>query len=64
MLDVHASHESIHTWKGFFIHIAIIVIGLLIAISLRDRRVFPSSPVVAETREAFGASGRQHPALR
>jgi ribosomal protein S27E len=25
MLDVHAPHESIHTWKGFFIHIATIV---------------------------------------
>jgi hypothetical protein len=34
MLDVHAPHESIHTWRGFFIHIAAIVIGLLIAISL------------------------------
>src|ERR1700731_2894814 len=36
MLDVHAPPESIHTWKGFFIHIATIVIGLLIAISLEQ----------------------------
>jgi hypothetical protein len=36
MLDVHAPHESIHTWKGFFIHIATIVIGLLIAIGLEQ----------------------------
>jgi hypothetical protein len=36
MLDVHAPHESIHAWKGFFIHIATIVIGLLIAISLEQ----------------------------
>ena len=28
MLDVHAPHEVPHTWKGFFIHIATIVIGL------------------------------------
>jgi hypothetical protein len=34
MLDVHAPHESVHTWKSFFIHIAIITIGLLIAICL------------------------------
>jgi len=34
MLDVHAPHESLHTWKSFFIHIAIITIGLLIAICL------------------------------
>jgi len=33
-LDVHAPHESVHTWKSFFIHIAIITIGLLIAICL------------------------------
>jgi hypothetical protein len=36
MLDAHAPHESIHTWKGFFIHIATIVIGLLIAIGLEQ----------------------------
>ena len=34
MLDVHAPHESVHTWKSFFIHIAIITIGLLIALCL------------------------------
>jgi hypothetical protein len=36
MLDVHAPHESIHTWKGFVIHIATITIGLLIAIGLEQ----------------------------
>lgn len=36
MLDVHAPHESIHTWKSFFIHIAIIVIGLFIAVGLEQ----------------------------
>lgn len=36
MLDVHAPHESVHTWKDFFIHIATIVIGLLIAIGLEQ----------------------------
>jgi len=34
MLDVHSPHESVHTWKSFFIHIAIITIGLLIALCL------------------------------
>jgi hypothetical protein len=34
MLDVHAPHESIHNWKGFFIHIAAIVCGLLLALAL------------------------------
>ena len=36
MIDVHAPHESIHTWKDFFIHIATIVVGLLIAIGLEQ----------------------------
>jgi len=36
MLEVHAPHDSIHTWKSFFIHIATIVIGLLIAVGLEQ----------------------------
>lgn len=36
MLDIHAPHESIHTWKGFFVHLGTIVIGLLIAIGLEQ----------------------------
>lgn len=36
MLDVHAPHESIHTWKAFFIHIATICVGLSIAVGLEQ----------------------------
>jgi hypothetical protein len=36
MLNVHAPLESIHSWKGFVIHIATITIGLLIAIGLEQ----------------------------
>jgi hypothetical protein len=36
MREIHAPHEAIHTWKDFFIHIATIVIGLLIAIGLEQ----------------------------
>ena len=36
MLDVHAPHQPTHTWKDFFIHIATIVVGLLIAIGLEQ----------------------------
>jgi hypothetical protein len=36
VLDVHAPHQTVHTWKDFFIHIATITIGLLIAISLEQ----------------------------
>ena len=34
MLEPHAPHEPIHTWKGFFVHLATIVVGLLIAVGL------------------------------
>jgi hypothetical protein len=36
MLDVHAPRQSVHTWKDFFIHIATISVGLIIAISLEQ----------------------------
>jgi hypothetical protein len=36
MLDVHAPHEAAHTWTNFFIHLATIVIGLLIAVGLEQ----------------------------
>ena len=36
MFDVHTPHETARTWKDFFIHIAIITIGLLIAIGLEQ----------------------------
>src|ERR1700761_4907006 len=36
MLDVHAPHQSTHTWTDFLIHIATIVVGLFIAIGLEQ----------------------------
>jgi hypothetical protein len=36
MLDVHPPHEAAHTWKDFFIHIATISVGLLIAVGLEQ----------------------------
>jgi hypothetical protein len=36
MFDIHAAHASVRTWRDFFIHIAIITIGLLIAIGLEQ----------------------------
>jgi hypothetical protein len=54
MLDVHAPHEAINTWKGFFIHIATIVIGLLIAIGLEQTvELLHHRHQVAEAREAL-----------
>ena len=36
MLDVHPPHHAANTWKDFFIHIATIVIGLIIAVGLEQ----------------------------
>jgi hypothetical protein len=36
MLDVHAPHQTVHTWKDFWVHLATISIGLLIAIGLEQ----------------------------
>ena len=36
MLDVHPPHHAANTWRDFFIHIATIVLGLLIAIGLEQ----------------------------
>ncbi len=36
MLDVHPAHHAAQSWRDFFIHIATIVIGLLIAIGLEQ----------------------------
>jgi hypothetical protein len=36
MLDVHPPHHAASTWRDFFIHIATIVLGLLIAVGLEQ----------------------------
>ncbi|HEY1769684.1 MAG TPA: hypothetical protein VGG02_05460 [Chthoniobacterales bacterium] len=36
MLEVHPPHERVHSWAQFLVHIAAIVIGLIIAVSLEQ----------------------------
>jgi hypothetical protein len=36
MLDIHPPRETAHTWKDFFIHVATISVGLLIALGLEN----------------------------
>ncbi|HEV2618381.1 MAG TPA: hypothetical protein VGU23_00415 [Acidobacteriaceae bacterium] len=36
MLDIHDAHHAASSWREFFIHIATIVLGLLIAVSLEQ----------------------------
>jgi len=59
MLDVHAPHEVVHTWKDFFIHIATIVIGLLIAVGLEQTvEYFHHRQQVAEIRRTLAEERR------
>jgi len=54
MLDVHPPHNPTHTWRDFFIHIATIVLGLLIAIGLEQTvEYLHQRKLVAETRRAL-----------
>lgn len=60
MLEVHAPHESIHTWKDFAIHIATIVIGLLIAVGLEQTvEYFHHQHQAAEFEEHLRADLRE-----
>jgi len=54
MLDVHPPHSPTHTWKDFFIHIATIVVGLIIAVGLEQtvERIHQHYEL-RETREAL-----------
>ena len=59
MLDVHAPRQSVHTWKDFFIHIATIVVGLLIAIGLEQTvERFHHEHQVAELRDSLNVERR------
>jgi hypothetical protein len=61
MLDVHPPHESINTWKGFVLHIATIVIGLLIAVGLEQTvEYFHHRREVREAREALAAEHEEN----
>jgi hypothetical protein len=52
MLDVHPAHHAASTWRDFFIHIATIVLGLLIAVSLEQTvEYFHHRHLASEARE-------------
>jgi hypothetical protein len=64
MLDVHPPHHPTHTWRDFFIHIATIVVGLIIAVGLEQlvERIHQHYEL-RETREALAReleSNRDH----
>lgn len=54
MLDVHPPHKEVHSWTDFFIHIATIVVGLLIAVGLEQTvELLDHRHQVSETRKAL-----------
>jgi hypothetical protein len=54
MLDVHAVHGAVRSWRDFFVHIVIIAIGLGLAISLQQTvEYLHHRHQVAETRHAL-----------
>jgi hypothetical protein len=60
MLDVHAPQEILHTWKGFSIHIATIVVGLFIAVALEQSvEAINRHSEVAALREDLHQESRQ-----
>jgi hypothetical protein len=60
MLDVHVPHEVLHTWRGFFIHIATIVVGLFIAVALEQSvEAFNRHREVGALREDLRQESRQ-----
>jgi hypothetical protein len=54
MLDVHPAHRAASSWREFFIHIATIVLGLLIAVGIEQTvEYIHHRREVAQTREAL-----------
>ena len=59
-MDIHAPEKPIHSLKEFAIHIAVVTIGILIALSLEGlREVVHDHLLVRETRANFVAELRQ-----
>lgn len=51
-MEIHAPHQPVHGWKDFATHIAIVTIGILIALGLDGlREYFHNRHLVRDTRE-------------
>jgi len=57
MLDVHPPHSPTHTWKDFFIHIATITVGLLIAVGIEQ--TVEAAHAAHERKQLRAALGRE-----
>ncbi len=64
MLDVHPAHHAASTWRDFFIHIATIVLGLLIAIGLEQTvEYFHHRHEAREARESIQREAAENIAI-
>jgi hypothetical protein len=55
MLDVHAPHAAVRSWREFLVHVAVITVGLLIALGLEQTaESIHHRHEVNETRRALG----------
>ena len=64
MIDVHAPHHTVHTWRDFFVHIATIVVGLLIAVALEQTvEYFHAQHELNETRAELAHEQKANEAL-
>ena len=59
MLEPHAPHEPIHSWKSFAIHIAAIAVGLLLALALEQ-----SAEAVHHGRQRSDIEAQLHAVLQ
>jgi FtsZ-binding cell division protein ZapB len=61
MLDVHPPHQAAHTWTDFFIHIATIVLGLIIAVGLEQTlELVHHRHEIRDAREALAAEHQEN----
>ena len=59
MIDIHPAHHAATTWREFFIHIATIVLGLIIAVGLEQTvEYFHHRQQLAEARRALAVERR------
>ncbi len=64
MIDVHAPHHAVHTWRDFFVHIATIVVGLLIAVALEQTvEYIHAQHELRDTREEIAREQKANEAL-
>ena len=60
---VHAPHGGVHTWRDFFVHVAIIALGLLLALGLEQvaqaiHHAHQRGELEEQMRETFEANAR------